>query len=279
MDDSRAYRFPGESSDSSSSNGASSSTAPDDGSDSSSSTQPSIARADTSSGDGGDGVVGVDGANGGIGISAGDPDGDGSGLINANTSAGGLLGSTLDGVSVHAVSSDSLVDAHAPGLLDATVGDGTVSGILDGVTGSGLTDTVNGIADGFGGIEVDALSGKNLAEVHAPSIADASVGGGSELGSLLGGLTGVVDDAGGAEGGFGGIEVEAVNGQNLAEAHAPGIADATVGGAELGNLVGGVDLGGIGGDLPVDVGGLTGDLVNLDVGGLDIGQTLDNLAS
>jgi hypothetical protein len=72
-----AYRFAGSSSDSSSSNDAPSNTPPDDGTDSSPNTPPSIASNDTSSGDG---IGSVEGANGGIGINAGDTDGDG--LIN-----------------------------------------------------------------------------------------------------------------------------------------------------------------------------------------------------
>ncbi|MTD94101.1 hypothetical protein GIW81_07085 [Hyphomicrobium sp. xq] len=276
-----AYRFSGSPSDSSSSSDAPSNASPDDGTTgSSSNTPPPIASNDTSSADG---IGSVEGSNGGVGINAGDTDGDGDGLINANTNVGGLLGGTLDGVQVDAVNSGSLLDAHAPGLLDATVGDGSVAGVVDGVTGDGLGGIVSGLTgatDGFQGVQIDALDGTNIAEVNAPGVADATVGG-AELGNLLdggGSLLGELTDGIGS--GSSGIEVDALNGDNLAEAHAPGVADATVGGAELGNILGGAELGGLlgGADLPLDLGGLTGDL-NIDVAGLDIGQALDNVTT
>ncbi len=271
----------------------------------------------TSSTSGGSGLVSAGGSDGGINIIGGDTDGNGDGLINVHADApNGVTGDTLDGVQVDVVNSDSLIDAHAPSLLDATVGDGTVADIVDGAPGAtdgldglvsafqgievdaldgnnildaqspGLVDAtvsgseLGGIVDGLGGpsdgqgIQVDALDGTNVADVNAPGIADATVGG-AELGNLLdtgGGLSGgITDDVGGFEG----IEVNALDGTNIADASAPGIADATVGGAELGNLVGGVDL-------PVDTGGaLVGDLLSIgssgDLAGLDLGQTLDNV--
>ena len=74
----------------------------------------------------------------------------------------------------------------------------------------------------------------------------------------------------------GGIQVEAVNDDYLAEAHAPDVADATVGGAELGQLLDGAGSLGSLGDVTGDGGlldGILGDTAN--IGGIDLGQTLD----
>jgi hypothetical protein len=156
--------------------------------------------------------------------------------------------------------------------------------VVDGATGDGLgsiVDDLTGATDAFQGVQIDALDGTNIAEANAPGVADATVGG-AELGNLLDGgsslLGGLTDGIGS---GSSGVAVDALNGDNIAEANAPGVADATVGGAELGNILGGAELGGLlgGADLPLDVGGLAGGPIDIDVGGLDIGQTLDNVTT
>ena len=81
---------------------------------------------------------------------------------------------------------------------------------------------------------------------------------------------------GDGSGSFQGIQVEAVNGDYIAEAHAPDIADATVGGAELGQLLDGVGTLGSLGDVTGDgglLGGVLGDTAG--IGGIDLGQTLN----
>ena len=86
----------------------------------------------------------------------------------------------------------------------------------------------------------------------------------------------MTDDLGSIGFPSGGIQVEAVNGDYVAEAHAPGIADATVGGAELGQLLDGVGTLGSLGDVTGDgglLGGVLGDTAS--IGGIDLGQTLD----
>ncbi len=207
---------------------------------------------------------GADGSGGGPSVAIVDTDGDGDGLINVDSGAASGIGA-IDGLTVDAITPDHLVDAHAPGLVGATVDD---PGLLDGV-GSG-SDFLGGLTGGLAGgdgITVDALDGDNIAEVHAPGIADVTVNGtelaqlgdGFGLGSVTDGLgVGGLTDGLGVDGltdglNLGGITIEAVNGEYIAEAHAPGIADATVGGAQLGQILGGVgldggDLGGIGGD-------------------------------
>jgi hypothetical protein len=217
------------------------------------------------------------GSDGGINVIGGDTDGNGDGLINVHTEAlSGVTGDTLDGTNVDVVNSDSLVDARAPGLLDATVGDGTVADVIDGLGDGGDLGSLGGLAGGLQGIRVDALNGDSLAEVHAPGIADAVVGAG------LGGgvdLLGVTDGLGLA--GDQGLNVQVLNGDYLAEAHAPGDTDITVGGAELGNLMGGAELGGLSGDVPIDAGGLVSDILGGtaagDLAGLDLGHTLDSV--
>ena len=82
------------------------------------------------SGDGGAGMASVGAAGSGIIANVGDSDGDGNGLANVDAN---LPVGALDGVQVDAITSDSLAEARAPGLLDATVGDG---GLTDGL-GSG----------------------------------------------------------------------------------------------------------------------------------------------
>jgi hypothetical protein len=199
-------------------------------------------------------------------------------LVNVDSGATSGIGA-IDGLTVAAVTPDSLVDAHAPGLADATVSDpGILDGIGgdnplggDGITVAALGDNLaevngqpllgdalggSGIPDGLlggNGIVVEALNGDNTAEVHAPSAADVTVSG-AELANLgdglnLGGLTG---------GGSDGITAEALNGDNIAEAHASGVGDATVGGAELGQILGGIGLDGAG------LGGIGGDAVTVD---------------
>jgi hypothetical protein len=244
-------------------------------------------------------LISVDGSNGGINADVIDTNGDDHGLIDVHSDAtGGLLGDTLDGTNVDIINPDSLIDAHVPGVLDATVGDGTVSNLIQGVTDGGLLggigDTVGGIGDtvgdavggvtggagGLGGITAEVLNGDNIAEIHAPPLLDATVGGG-DLGGLLGdggvlggGLLGGVGDTvgdvvGGVTGGangLGGITAEVLNGENVAEIHAPPLLDATVGGGALGSLLGGGGgllggdglLGGIGNTVGDVVGGVSG---------------------
>jgi hypothetical protein len=110
------------------------------------------------------------------------------------------------------------------------LGEGALNlgGLTGGLTGDGIT--------------VEALNGDNIAEVHASGIADVTVGG-AELGQILDGA-----DLGGIDlGGIGGgdsITVDAFNGDSVADAHVPDIADATIGSdlgdgslLNLGNLV------------------------------------------
>lgn len=290
--------------------------------------------------DGGSGLISVAGSNGGIDVNGVDTNGDGHSLVDVHSDAtGGLVGNSLDGTHVDVVNSDSLIDAHVPGVLDATAGDGTVADVIGGVTGGegigglgdlgGLTDGLHGIevnalqngnvleahapglldaivggselggagdtlgdtlgsvTDGLGGtqgISVEALNGDYIAEAHAPGVLDATVGGG-ELDGLVGSLGGAAGGLTDGLGGTQGLSVEALNGDYVAEAHAPGIADATVGGAELGNLTSGAELGSIlgGADLPIDGGGLLGDVLHIgsggDIGGLDLGHLLDTGAT
>jgi len=210
---------------------------------------------DSGGGDGGgSGVVSVGGSDGGIDVIGGDTNGDGEGLINVHSDApGGVLGDSLDGTHIDVINPDSLVDAHVPGLVDATVGDGTVADIIGGAADGGS------LTDGLHGIQVDALHDGNLLEVHAPGIADATVGG-SELGGLTDGLGGATDAVGlGGLAGGDGITVDVLNGEYVAEAHAPGIADATVGGyGELGGLLGNI------GDAGDAAGGAAGGLGGTD---------------
>lgn len=315
---------------------------PDSNGDGGSNPPPTDTGDNASPPDSGGGLISVDGSNGGIDVDVVDTDGDDHGLIDAHSDApGGIIGDGLDGTHIDVVNADSLVDAHVPGVLDATVGDGTVADLIgdatsgdgDGGLGgfgglgglgdlSGLTDGLQGIqvdalqngnileahagdaadivvggdtglgnllgsvseaGDGStGGISVEALNGENIAEVHAGDGINAIVGDGSDAGGLLGNIA-TLGDAGDAATGPLGLNVEALNGEYVAEAHAPGTLDATVGGAELGNLVGGAELGGIldGGLLGGD--GLLGDALNVgsigDIGGLDIGHTLDSAVS
>ena len=203
------------------------------------------------SSDGGGLVHAGNDSDGGLNLNVVDTDGNGDGLINVHSDAlNGVGGGALDGIHVDAVNGDSLLDAHAPGLVDATVGDG--GGLLDGVGSGG--DLLGGL-NGGDGIQVTALDGDSLATLNGHSLLGDGAGlgqviGGDGLG--LGGLTGS------------GITVDAVNGDNLAEAHAPGIADATVGGEELGQILSGDGLGigglgsGVGGD-SIHVDAITGD--------------------
>jgi len=83
-------------------------------------------------------------------------------------------------------------------------------------------------------IEVEALNGEHLLEVHAPGLLDVTIGG-AELGQILG------SDCGpnGSDGN--GIQVEVLNGEHVAEAHVPGVADVTIGSADAGGLLHGLD--------------------------------------
>ena len=85
-------------------------------------------------------------------VSAGDSDGDGNGFVNANAN---LPVDAFDGMQVDVITPDNLAEAHAPGLRDATLGDG------------GLTDGSGGIGITVGAIEIDALNGRTLLDVHA----------------------------------------------------------------------------------------------------------------
>lgn len=197
--------------------------------------------ADTGSDTGGSGLISVHGSNGGIDIHVVDTNGDGSGLIDVHSSVpGALVGGALDGTHIDVVNPDSLVDAHVPGVLDATVGDGTVADVVGGLTdgtGIGGIGGIGGLGTALQGIEVNALHDGNVLDAHVPGLVDATVGG-SDLGGILGAIG---DAAGGGLTGADGISVEALNGDNLAEVHAGNIADATVGGgSELGGLLGGI---------------------------------------
>ncbi len=128
------------------------------------------------------------------------------------------------------------------------------------------------------------LGRQGIAEVHAGNLVDATVGDGSDTGGLLGSIATVGDAGDATTSPLGGLNVEALNGEYVAEAHAPGTLDATVGGAELGNLLGGAELGGIlDGGLVGGGDGLLGDALSVgsvgDIGGLDLGHTLDGTVS
>ncbi len=207
--------------------------------------------ADTGGPGGDSGLIRADNdSDSGLGINVVDTDGNGDGLINVESAATSGV-DAVDGLTVDAVHPDHLIDAHAPGLADATVDNpGLLDDALDGIGGG---DLLGGLTGGDG-LTVEAL-GDNLVEVNGDPL----------LGDGLGDGIGDVVGAGGLAGGLtgDGIAVEALNGDNIAEAHVPGVADATVGGAELGQILGstgfdGVDLGGIGGD------GITVDALNVD---------------
>ena len=146
---------------------------------------------------------------------------DGSGLVHVGNSDGGLdinvVDTNGDGLQIDVVTPDSLLDVHAPGLLDLTVGGGNPDCLPDGHA-----------------IEVEALNGEHLLEVHAPGLLDVTIGG-AELGQILG------SDCGpnGSDGN--GIQVEVLNGEHVAEAHVPGVANVTIGSADAGGLLHGID--------------------------------------
>lgn len=312
----------------SSSNGTPPSPPPSDSGGGQSDSGGNIPPTDTSADTGASGLISLDGSNGGINVDVVDTDGDDHGLVDVHSDApGGLIGDSLDGTHVDVITPNNLVDAQVPGVLDATVGDGTAAGLIGGIVDGdgigdlgGLVDTLQGVeidalqdgnlldvhapnlADitvgsgevggildlvgdaasgvaGGDGITIEALNGENIAEVHASDVADVTVGGASELGGLLGTLDDAVGGAADAGGNGDGISVEVLNGEYAAEAHVPGALDATVGGAELGNLTGGLELGGI--DLPLGGGDLLGDVLQIgsgaDLAGLDIGHTLDSI--
>ena len=235
------------------------------------------------SGDGGNGggLAGVDANDGGIDVVVGDTDGDGQGLINADTDLpGAIFGDALDGIEIDVASQDSLIDAQVPGIIDATVGDGSDSDLIGGVT-----DGVAGTGGIGSGIEITALDNGDILDVQAPALLDANVGGG-ELDGLTDGLGvgGLTDGIGLGDGGNGGITVDALNDDYLAEAHVPDVADVTVGGAELGGILGGLDIGGGDGGLlgGLDIGGggdggLVGGLLDVDTSSLT--GVLDDVTS
>lgn len=137
--------------------------------------------------------------------------------VDANVS---LLAGDCDGSgqgSHNIVGVDNLLDVHAPGLLEVTVG------------------AENGTSDCSDGIHVEALNGDHLLAVHAPGLLDATIGG-SELGHILGG-----SDCGPSGVHGEGIQVELLNGDHVAEAHVPGVADVTVGSGASGGLLHGLD--------------------------------------
>jgi hypothetical protein len=117
---------------------------------------------------------------------------------------------------INVVTPDTLLDIHAPGLLDVTLG------------------TDNGASDCSDAIHVEALNGDHLLEVHAPGLLDATIGG-AELGQIVGG-----SDCGSGGSNGDGIQVELLNGEHIAEVHVPSVADVTVGG-ETGGLLHGLD--------------------------------------
>jgi hypothetical protein len=131
-----------------------------------------------------------------------------------------LLASDCDNSGVDAqinvVTPDTLVDIHAPGLLDVTLG------------------AENGTSDCSDAIHVEALNGDHLLEVHAPGLLDATIGG-AELGQIVGG-----SDCGSGGSHGDGIQVELLNGEHIAEVHVPSVADVTVGG-ETGGMLHGLD--------------------------------------
>jgi hypothetical protein len=131
-----------------------------------------------------------------------------------------LLGGDCDASGVDArinlVTPDTLVDIHAPGLLDVTLG------------------ADNSASDCSDAIHVEALNGDHLLEVQAPGLLDATIGG-AELGQIVGGSD---CGLGGSHGD--GIQVELLNGEHIAEVHVPSVADVTVGG-ETGGLLHGLD--------------------------------------
>lgn len=192
---------------------------------------------DTAPDTGGSGLVSVDGSNGGINVDAVDTDGNDHGLIDVHSDApGGLIGDSLDGTHVDVINPDSLVDAHVPGVLDATAGDGTVAGLIgDIVDGDGNgVGNLGSVTDTLQGIEIDALHDGNLLEAHAPNLADITVGNGE-----LGDISGLVGDTAADAIGANGITAEVLNGENIAEAHAGNVADVIVGeGTDLGGILG-----------------------------------------
>lgn len=257
----------------------------------------------TGGGDAGGGTTGG-GENTGGGISIGiggdgDGFGGGDGLINVDADTSGLTGGSIDGINVSALTPDSVLEVHAPGIVDATVGDGTIGSVL-GDTGSdgdghglvdvhadlsGVTDALDGAPLGgtIDGISVEVLNGDSILDVQAPDILHATVG--DDAGSL-----GDVLD-GNPVGALDGITVEALNSDNLAEAHAPGLLDATIGeGSTLGSAPGGLgdvaglnDIAGTGGNDPITVSALNGantfdahvpDTLDATVGGAELGSLL-----
>ena len=135
---------------------------------------------------------------------------------NVSLLAGDCDGSGL-GAQHDVVGADNLLDIHAPGLLEVTVG------------------AENGTSDCSDGIHVEALNGDHLLEAHAPGLLDATIGG-AELGQILGG-----SDCGSSGSHGDGIQVELLNGENVGEAHVPGVAEVTIGSGESGGLLHGLD--------------------------------------
>jgi hypothetical protein len=163
-------------------------TPPSDGGDNTPPTDTGSGGSGTGGSDtGGSGLISVDGSHDGIDAHVVDTDGDRSSLVDVHSYAtNGILGDTLDGTHIDVVNADSLVDAHVPGVLDATVGDGTVADVIGGVAdGSGIggVGDLGGFTNAVQGIEIDALHDGNLLEAHAPGIADATVSGSDLSGS------------------------------------------------------------------------------------------------
>ena len=137
---------------------------------------------------------------------------------SVNLLAGECDGSGAD-AQINVVTPDALVNIHAPGLLDVTLG------------------ADNSTSDCSDGIHIGALNSDHLLEVHAPGLLDATIGG-AELGHIVGG-----SDCGACGAHGDGIQVEVLDGEHLADIHVPSIADVTVGGETDGLLHGLGDLG------------------------------------
>ena len=138
---------------------------------------------------------------------------------DVNLMAGDCDNSGVD-AQINISTPDSLVDIHAPGLLDVTLG------------------ANNGTSDCSDGIRVEALNGDHLLEVNAPGLLDATIGG-AELGQIVGG-----SDCGSCGSHGDGIQVELLNSEHIADVHVASIADVTVGGETDGLLHGLGDIGG-----------------------------------
>jgi len=108
---------------------------------------------------------------------------------SVNLLAGDCDNSGVD-AQINVVTPDTLVNIHAPGLLDVTLG------------------AENSTSDCSDAIHVEALNGDHLLEVHAPGLLDATIGG-AELGQVVGG-----SDCGSCGSHGDGIQVELLNGSS-----------------------------------------------------------------